>query len=89
MPNYDKFPVNYDKFPVGICVVWITFYVRHCFTWNISLALLVAAGRCWLLCRSAGRSVGRSALLLVYACLMFFCLSAGLCAALLAALLLL
>ncbi|WP_419585877.1 hypothetical protein [Thiolapillus sp.] len=44
---------------------------------------------CWFfvvlsLCRSAGRSVGRSAVLLVFACLMFFCLSAGLCAALLA-----
>ena len=37
-------------------------------------------------CRSAGRSAGRSALLLVFACLTVFYLSAGLCAALLASL---
>ncbi|WP_419639954.1 hypothetical protein [Thiolapillus sp.] len=44
---------------------------------------------CWFFaampfCRSAGRSAGRSVLLLVYVCLMVFCLSAGLSAALLA-----
>ncbi|WP_419628149.1 hypothetical protein [Thiolapillus sp.] len=44
---------------------------------------------CWFfvalsLCRSVGLSAGRSAVLLVFVCLMFFCLSAGLCAALLA-----
>ncbi|WP_419594532.1 hypothetical protein [Thiolapillus sp.] len=80
MPNYDKFPVNYDKFPVRICVVWITFVFaivpRETFV-------------CWFFaampfCRSAGRSAGRSVLLLVFACLTVFCLSAGLCAALLA-----
>ena len=46
---------------------------------------------CWFFaampfCRSAGRSAGRSALLLVFVCLTVFCLSAGLCAALLASL---
>ena len=46
---------------------------------------------CWFfaalsLCRSAGRSAGCFALLLVYVCLTVFCLSAGLCAALLASL---
>ncbi|WP_419639808.1 hypothetical protein [Thiolapillus sp.] len=48
---------------------------------------------CWFFvampfCRSAGRSAGRSVLLLVYVCLMVFCLSAGFSAALLASLLL-
>ncbi|WP_419588409.1 hypothetical protein [Thiolapillus sp.] len=47
---------------------------------------------CWFFaampfCRSAGRSAGRSSLLLVFACLTVFCLSAGLCAALLVVLL--
>ncbi|WP_419628935.1 hypothetical protein, partial [Thiolapillus sp.] len=49
--NCDKFPVNCDKFPVRICLLWITFDVRHCSTWNISAVLLAALSAvlffCW------------------------------------------
>ncbi|WP_419587860.1 hypothetical protein [Thiolapillus sp.] len=80
MPNYDKFPVNYDKFPVGICVVWITFVFAIVPRETFGCWFFVALP----LCRSAGLSAGRSAVLLVSVCLTVFCLSAGLCAALLA-----
>ncbi|WP_419620484.1 hypothetical protein, partial [Thiolapillus sp.] len=76
--NCDKFPVNYDKFPVRICLLWITLM--------FAIVPRETFG-CWFFaampfCRSAGRSAGRSVLLLVYVCLMVFCLSAGLSAAL-------
>ena len=81
--NYDKFPVNYDKFPVGIFLLWITF---------VFAIVPRETFRCWffvalLLCRSVCRSAGRSVVLLVSACLMVFCFSAGFSAALLVVLL--
>ena len=85
--NCDKFPVNYDKFPVRICLLWITFDVRHCSTWNIWMLVFccyAALPFCWPLCRpfcsSAGLCLSDGLLLVCWP----LCRSAGFSAALLA-----